>query len=284
MATRSKPFSSGCHGPVVAGTFYPGRADRLAETVRALLGGAGPSPVDGADAVIAPHAGLAYSGPVAASAFAAFEDARPKVDLVVILGPSHHHPFRGVALPDAESMAIPGARFAIDEEARGALLDADLVSIEPRAHALEHSVEVELPFVHARFGEVPILPLVVGAARPARVTRVLETVWHASTRVVVSSDLSHFLPDDAARRMDVQTAEAIEAFDADSISLDHACGAHVLAGFLPLAMRRGYRAHRLDLRNTFDVAGAAVGRDSVVGYGAWAFVASDSRDSAVTAP
>lgn len=270
----------GVHGPAVAGQFYPADARELAATVDALLAAAAPAaPAARVEAVIAPHAGYTYSGPVAACAFAAWRaDPRP-VARVVVIGPSHRFAFSGLALPAAEALAIPGARLPIDRAAAAALIGQGLAIVEPRAHAREHALEVELPFIHRLLGEVAIVPLVVGDARAETVVRALELVWTSSdTRVVVSSDLSHFLPYDAAQQTDRETAGLIESGAAASIRAitpERACGARALAGFLPLAARRGLRARRLDLRNSFDTAGrVAAERRAVVGYGAWAFGAA----------
>ena len=258
--------------PAVAGLFYPRDPVELGREVEALLAA---SEASGAQrshgwvkAVIAPHAGYTYSGPVAGSAFAAFETTPGAVGRVVVIGPSHHVAFRGLALPAARALAIPGARMPVDAEAREQLLALDAVCLDPRPHAREHALEVELPFLASRFGPVMVVPLVVGEASVAEVARALDVVWGGDeTRIVVSSDLSHFLPYDIAQRRDETTARTIEALDGP-LRPDQACGARAIDGLLCLAARRGLVAQRLDLRNSGDTAG---GRERVVGYGAWAF-------------
>jgi hypothetical protein len=262
--------------PAVAGTFYPADAVELESLVRSLLaaaagrGSSGP----GAKAVIAPHAGYQYSGPIAASAFA--ELARPPagasgatgVERVVLMGPSHFVPVRGLALPGDDELETPLGTVEVDDAGRRAVAALPQVTVSRPAHAQEHSLEVELPFLQLIFPAARVLPLVVGEAAPEEVADVLETVWGgAETRVVVSSDLSHYLPYETARETDRETAETVLRLEGPLSPLQ-ACGAHPINGLLVAARRRGLRAQLLDLRSSGDTAGD---RRRVVGYGAFAF-------------
>jgi MEMO1 family protein len=264
--------------PAVAGTFYPADADELRATVEGLLAeaGAGEAGSPRADrqappkAMVAPHAGYAYSGPVAASAYARLEGvAGAGIRRVVLLGPAHRWPFRGLALPDVEALATPLGEVALDADGVSTALQSPHVRVLDEAHHGEHSLEVHLPFLQITLGEFTLVPLVVGDASAGDVAEVLRLLWGGSeTLVVVSSDLSHFLSYDEALEIDGSTAAAIEALTPDKIGNHQACGRIPLGGLLMVAAERGLRAHTDDLRNSGDTAGP---RDRVVGYGAWAF-------------
>jgi len=260
----------------VAGTFYPARRNELQSMVRGLLddalgGSVGERPRRGTDApkaLIAPHAGYLYSGPIAASAFAHLEPLRDRVRRVVLLGPSHFVPFRGIAISGAAAFATPIGAIEIDREAE-ARLESSLSCVQsmPAAHGREHCLEVELPFLQQTLGEFCIVPLVVGEASSADVAGALDLLWGGEdTLIVVSSDLSHYLDYRAAQRLDAATSRSIEGLDGE-IGPDQACGATAIRGLLAVAARRGLTASTIDLRNSGDTAGP---RDAVVGYGAWA--------------
>ena len=253
----------------VAGYFYPGEGKALADTVSRLLGEAqsGPPP----KAIVAPHAGYAYSGPIAASAYARLKPLAGRISRVVLLGPAHRVPVRGLATPGVTAFATPLGSVALDEEALQGIADLPQVVASPAAHAAEHSLEVHLPFLQTVLGDFKLVPLAVGDASREEVAEVLERLWGgAETLVVVSSDLSHYLPYEAAQRVDGATAKAILGLDAQ-LSHEQACGATPLNGLLAMARRRGLVAEMLDLRNSGDTAGD---RSRVVGYGAFAFFES----------
>ena len=266
MTTRS---------PAVAGSFYPERAGELQRGVDALVRSAEQHSWDHPPkALIAPHAGYIYSGPIAASAYAQLAAARGRVRRVVVLGPTHRVPVRGLALPGVDEFTTPLGHLQIDRDATQELLALPQVISLPAAHALEHSIEVQLPFLQAVLGEFLLLPLVVGDATATEVAEVLEAVWGGEeTLIVISSDLSHYLPYEDARAVDATTISAVLALDS---SLDHAqaCGATPVNGLLTLARRRALRPELLDLRNSGDTAGD---KTRVVGYGAVAFFEPTER-------
>jgi AmmeMemoRadiSam system protein B len=256
--------------PAVAGLFYPGDSGELAATVRAHLdvgaelAGATSAP----KAIIAPHAGYEYSGPVAGTAFASVADAADRIRRVVVLGPAHREPLRGLGLPGASAFSTPLGSVEVDTELVDRISEMPQVSVHRSAHELEHSLEVELPFLQLLFEDFTLLPLVVGDARPSEVAEVLDRVWGGDeTSIVVSSDLSHYLPYDDAAKADSSTAGRVLALDSTLGPYD-ACGAHCVNGLLATARRRGMRCELLDLRNSGDTAGD---RSRVVGYGAFAF-------------
>jgi AmmeMemoRadiSam system protein B len=267
--------------PAVAGLFYPGDAETLRDQVTELLASAsarGPQTVDGqapgngaqreVKALIAPHAGYVYSGPIAASAYARL--TRPEaIRRVVLLGPAHRLPFRGIAYPGATGFATPLGTVPVDRDALAAI--ADLPGVQPLDMAFdgEHCLEVQLPFLQARLADFGIVPLLVGDATDAEVAAVLERLWDGpETLIVISSDLSHYLDYDNARAIDSRTSEAICALRPEAIATRQACGRHPIGGLLTAARRHHLHAAQLDLRNSGDTAGP---RDRVVGYGAYAF-------------
>jgi AmmeMemoRadiSam system protein B len=187
---------------------------------------------------------------------------------VVILGPSHFGAFQGLALPECAAFDTPLGEHLLDPDGVAALESHPLVRRSGRAHAQEHSLEVQLPFLRVALGPVPILPLLTGDAEPDGIADVLGTVWDAGTLVVVSSDLSHYLAYDRAREADRRTADAVERLEGDALGPHDACGVVALRGLLAAARRRGLGARCVDLRNSGDTEGS---RDRVVGYGAFAF-------------
>jgi AmmeMemoRadiSam system protein B len=175
---------------------------------------------------------------------------------------------RGAAVPSADAFSSPLGRIPVDREAVERICRLPFVEVSDPAHALEHSLEVHLPFLQAALGSFTLVPVVVGDASPQQVAELLELVWGGDeTLVVVSSDLSHYLDYDSARHCDGRTAQAILSMER-AIDTDEACGAHPINGLLAVARRRGMSAELLDLRNSGDTAGS---RDRVVGYASFAF-------------
>lgn len=257
--------------PAVAGSFYPADPRELRDTVADLLADAdagaeasGGSP----KALVAPHAGYVYSGPVAASAYARLRGRRESVTTVVLLGPAHRVWFEGLALPSCDALATPLGLVRVRPDARQALADLPQVQVLDAAYAGEHSLEVHLPFLQVALGAFEVVPLIVGEATPAQVAEVIDRLWGGpETLVVVSSDLSHYLDYASARRADARTTRAIEQARFEELGEGSACGRVPLSGLLLAARRRGLAVKTLDVRNSGDTAGP---RDSVVGYGAWA--------------
>ena len=256
--------------PAVAGLFYPGSPSELRSTVEGYLRGNGeiPAAAEAPKAIIAPHAGYVYSGPIAGSAFRALLPAARTIRRVVLLGPAHFVPIPGLALPDTPRFATPLGEVEIDSAGARAALRLPQVRVIPEAHVREHSLEVELPFLQVLLDEFEIVPLVVGEASGEEVAEVLERLWGGpETAVVISSDLSHYLDYEQARQVDRATAGEILDL-AGPLQGRQACGARPINGLLVEARRRGLAAELLDLRNSGDTAGD---RSRVVGYGAFAF-------------
>lgn len=252
--------------PAVAGMFYPAEASALHEMITGLLADAEPGE-QAPKAIIAPHAGYVYSGPVAASAYARLRQARDTITRVVLLGPSHRVPLLGLALPETDEFLTPLGAIPLDQTGMQAISALPQVKRLDAAHAMEHSLEVQLPFLQEILSQFSLVPLVVGEATPEEVAEVLEILWGGEeTLIVISSDLSHYHDYQTARHIDAETRDAIEALRPDRIGYDQACGRNGLNGLLTLARRRGLHIETVDLRNSGDTAGP---RDQVVGYGAW---------------
>lgn len=255
--------------PAVAGLFYPADTAELHAQVRHFLteveAPAGSPP----KAIIAPHAGYIYSGPVAASAYARLQAARGSIARVLLLGPSHRVGFRGIAASAMTAFETPLGSIPVDQDAVTAARQLPDVGVLEQAHAREHSLEVHLPFLQEVLGSFSLVPLVVGEARPSQVGQVLETLWGGpETLIVISSDLSHYLDYQNARQLDQATSKAIETLRFEDISYEQACGRNPVNGLLWVARRKNLQVETLDLRNSGDTAGS---RDQVVGYGAYAF-------------
>lgn len=253
----------------VADQFYPGSAGELSGTVQQYLdevdAETGPQP----KALIVPHAGYVYSGPVAASGYARLKPYRERISHVILLGPCHHVPVRGLALSGADLFRTPLGDVPLDKEAIAGL-DLPAVRVFDHTHTFEHSLEVHLPFLQTSLDQFKLVPLVVGDAASQTVAEVLDVLWGGpETLIVISSDLSHYLDYNAAKKRDKATCHAIEHFDATSIGPDDACGCHSIGGLLEIAKRRGMRVETLDLRNSGDTAGHMA---QVVGYGSWMFL------------
>lgn len=260
--------------PAVAGAFYPDDAHALRQMLEQFaanvtLATMPPTPC----AIIAPHAGYIYSGPVAAYAYAPLRDTRGQFERVILIGPSHRLAFSGLAVSTADAFDCPLGQVTLDHHAIAQLLELPCVRQLDQAHAQEHGLEVHLPFLmdtlDAPRHPLALVPIVAGDVSAHEVAAALEPwLGQPRTLIVVSSDLSHYLDYDAAGRLDRQTAAAIESMAPQNIGPDQACGRVAIQGLLHLAREAGLKARTLDLRNSGDTAGP---RDRVVGYGAFVF-------------
>ena len=256
--------------PAVAGLFYPAAAAELRRDVETMLAAAAATARGQLvpKAIIAPHAGYIYSGPVAASVYARLAPARDLITRVVLLGPVHRVPIRGLALPAASMLATPLGNLMIDAKAHAALSLLPQVSVNAVAHAQEHSLEVHLPFLQCVLARFTIVPLAVGEAAAEEVAQVIDTLWGGpETLIVVSSDLSHYLGYADAQAIDRSTAQAIVDLRS-TITHEQACGGTPVNGLALVAARHRLQADLIDLRNSGDTAGD---RQRVVGYGAFVF-------------
>lgn len=252
----------------VAGLFYSSDPLELLTDIQQFLELAHPPEQSPPKAIIAPHAGYIYSGPVAASVYRLLEPVAEDIHRVILLGPSHRVPLRGIATPDADYFMTPLGKIPINQPLCHELEALPFVHRNPVAHEQEHSLEVHLPFLQTVLKQFELIPLVVGDCEPEQVAQLLERFWDDEhTLVVVSSDLSHYHDYQTAVRLDRNTSDAIEHLEPEKIGYEDACGRSPLNGLLTLAKRKHLKISTVDLRNSGDTAGP---RDRVVGYGAYA--------------
>ena len=256
----------------VAGTFFPDDKPELKKLVSSLLSQAAAVPAlvpEPPIAILAPHAGYAYSGALTAAAWQAVRDTAPA--RIAILSPSHHLRFAGLAVPDNHNgVALPGLRVRIDTEACAGLVKSGFATPNDDAFDREHGIDTQLPFARSVLSGVPVVPVVIGDAGPDQVAAVVDALaaLQGRTLFVLSSDLSHYLTEDAAQKRDVRTAALIEAGHGAVLTSEDACGARAIAGFLASRTGLGCRPLRLGRYTSKKTTGQT---DRVVGYGAWAF-------------
>lgn len=262
----------------VAGVFYPREPRQLAAEVDGFLRASREVTSECPKALIVPHAGYMYSGVVAASAYAGLSGCAQKIRRVVLLGPNHRVALGGMAVPTADFFDSPFGAIPVDREAVTRILELPGVVMNDRPHLHEHALEVQLPFLQRLLGKFEIVPVVVGSVVPAQVEALLEALWGGDeTLIVVSSDLSHYLPHAEAQTRDHLSMEKVLALSPTLDQLD-ACGATPINGLLRAARAHGLTPHVLDLRNSGDTAGD---QSRVVGYAAVSF---DHAPSAPTQP
>jgi MEMO1 family protein len=253
--------------PNVAGKFYPEDPEILEQEVLGMLADASnkaglPTP----KAIIAPHAGYVYSGPIAASAYACLAKTKKQIKRVVLLAPAHQYPINGIATTKAESYTTPLGQIPIDQKTI-ANLSFPFLQISEEAFTFEHTIEVHLPFLQLTLDSFSLVPLLIGSASVNHVEKILDKLWGGpETLVVISSDLSHYYPYAAAKTLDAETTDAILNLNPNGISTECACGATAIQGLLTIAAEKKMKATQVDLRNSGDIAGH---KDQIVGYGAF---------------
>lgn len=228
-------------------------------------------------ALIVPHAGLIYSGPVAASAYSLLAPFRNRYHRIVILGPAHRVAVTGLAGVTVDEWRLPLGNIKVDRSGMAALRALPFFSESDEAHAAEHCIEVQLPFLQIVLGDFPLIPLLAGRVSPREIEEALSLLDDGSTLFIISSDLSHYHSADSARLLDRRTCDAIETLSPEHISPEQACGRTGIQALLLMARQRGWSVRTIDLRNSGDTAGSS---ESVVGYGSWAFYLSVPEENA----
>jgi len=252
--------------PAVAGTFYPANPKQLHQMLDQYLNDA-ESSTKVPKAIIAPHAGYIYSGPIAASAYARLKKAHAQITRVVLIGPSHRVPFNGLAVSRSDTFMTPLGAIAIDQEAVQAIAKLPFVDYIEQAHVSEHSLEVHLPFLQEMLDDFKLVPIVAGDATADQVSEVIEALWGGDeTLIVISSDLSHYHDYATAQQMDKATSKLIENLRYEALVSESACGKVPVSGLLKLAREKSLSIKTIDLRNSGDTAGD---KRRVVGYGAY---------------
>lgn len=259
--------------PAVAGLFYPADRQSLKEDIHHYLDHASYVQMMIPKALVVPHAGFVYSGPIAASAYKQLIPFKDKIKRVILLGPSHHVAFRGLAVPEATVFKTPLGNIPIDHKSIALVLDLPQVIASDQAHREEHSLEVQLPFLQEILGDFSLVPLVVGDAERHEVAEVINKLWcddenacDEHTLIVISTDLSHYHEYKEAKQLDRATSDAIVNLKADLIGYEDACGRNGLKGMITVAAEKNLSIEILDLRNSGDTAGD---KSRVVGYGAY---------------
>lgn len=255
--------------PAVAGLFYPSDPTELRNDVRRYLTGGTPKRIKAPKALIAPHAGYIYSGPIAGSAYAQLSEVADQITRVILLAPSHRMAFPGLAYSNADYFQTPLGEVEVDTEALRSVAGLTQVHLMDQAFQNEHSLEVHLPFLQETLPKFRIVPFLVSDASGEQVDEVLELLWGGDeTLIVISSDLSHYHEYSQAQTMDAQATKAIESLNPDGLTYEHACGRTPVKGLLLAAQKHHLQVTTLDQRNSGDTAGP---RNQVVGYGAYAF-------------
>ena len=273
----------GVRQPALAGKFYPANLEELRTNVRDYLDY--PGSLQGAEsnsesdetgvlkAIIVPHAGYRYSGPIAASAYRRVHEYRDTIKRVVLIGPAHYVSFQGVVTCSYGSFDTPLGQVPLDLDGIRLALEKTSVWVYNEPHAPEHCLEVQLPFLQEILDGFSLVPLLVGQTSAGEVATVLETLWDGpETLIVISSDLSHYLNYDEASQLDRATSGAIERLAPGDIGENQACGRLAIQGLLDRAVAHNLKAHTVDLRNSADTGGGPAMRDRVVGYGAYIFI------------
>ena len=252
--------------PAVAGSFYPANPEQLHLMLDQFLSDAA-TDEKVPKAIIVPHAGYIYSGPIAASAYTRLKKAHDRITRVVLIGPSHRVAFRGLAVSRAETFTTPLGRILVDQAAVRTIVQLPFVEYIEQAHTYEHSLEVHLPFLQEVLDDFKIVPIVAGEASPDQVSQVLDALWGGDeTLIVISSDLSHYHDYATAKQMDTSTSQTIEQLQYERLASESACGKVPVSGLLKLARKKSLSVTNIDLRNSGDTAGD---KASVVGYGAY---------------
>jgi AmmeMemoRadiSam system protein B len=256
--------------PSVAGYFYPSDPMVLQKTVDALLSQAKPFSLPAPKAIIAPHAGYIYSGPIAATIYKTLYPHKDSIKCVVLLGPAHRLGFVGIAGTQVTNFITPLGSIPVNSAAIQSILDIPGVQILEQAYEMEHCLEVQLPFLQTILRNFTIVPLIVGDAQPQLVAKVIERLWgEEETLIVISSDLSHYYDYSTAHKLDTAASKAIVELTPEKIADNQACGRLPIKGMLLAAAKKKLHAQMLDLRNSGDTAG---NKDKVVGYGAYHFI------------
>lgn len=256
----------------VAGMFYPADPQELHREVSGYLSASEPNKgirADDIKAIIAPHAGYVYSGPVAATAYRYLEELKSQVSNVILIGPSHRVPLLGLATSSADYFNTPLGNIPINRDITDELNDLPFVTELDQAHMMEHSLEVHLPFLQLTLGDFQLVPIVAGDASPDQVDQLITmALRHKNTLLVISSDLSHYHDYQTAQKLDNATCHAIETLSIAELDSQHACGYIPVRGLLKYAKENGLTAKTVDCRNSGDTAGS---HNEVVGYGAYVF-------------
>ncbi len=250
--------------PAVAGAFYPAESGELGRAIDEMLGSAKEARIDGTlRGLVVPHAGYIYSGPVAACGYRLLKGSADRIRRAVLMGPSHYALFLGACESGHGQWETPLGQVNARSEPGG------LINVLPQAHAPEHCLEVQLPFLQRVLGDFEAWPLLLGEVDPEELAGQIGGKVDEGTIVIASSDLSHYLPYDAAVRKDSVANESVPRLDIRRFAEEgDACGKIAILTLMHMARMKGWKGAFIDYRNSGDTAGP---KSEVVGYGCYAF-------------
>jgi AmmeMemoRadiSam system protein B len=255
--------------PAVAGQFYTDNPSELKKDVEGYIA-KGPKNKPHPKILISPHAGFVFSGPVAGMGYATIDK---NSTTVIVIGPSHHEWFNGIAISDVDYYTTPLGNVPLAKELISQLRKSPLVHIAPQADAPEHSLEVQLPFLQTVLPSLSIVPIITGNVDPEAVAQLLYPYISTNAILVVaSSDLSHYHTSKEAKSIDGKTIQTILSGDPSGF-LD-ACGETALRIVMRLARKSGLSPELLDARNSFETAPQYGMENRVVGYASIGFFSS----------
>ncbi len=250
--------------PSVSGMFYPGDREELENQIKFFESNAAVNDEYKSRAVIVPHAGLVYSGQLA---FEGIDCLRRDVKNIFIFAPAHRVAFEGLSLSGFDEWKTPLGNIELNQEINRELEEKFNAKIFDEAFREEHSVEIQLPIVQSLFKDVKIIPVLVGRENPEKITEIISEYYHDTNfGFIISSDLSHFLTDSQAKKIDEETAEMIESGEIQNLRYEQACGAAGIYGLVQFANKNNYSLIRVDMYNS---SLATNDKSRVVGYGSW---------------
>jgi MEMO1 family protein len=269
MQNKSGSVSEKVRSSAVAGAFYPGNVGELRQAIEKYMEEATPPALEKVCAVIVPHAGYVYSGPTAGFAYKLLTRQAFSPTRVILMGPAHRFPFSGVALGDYTAFRTPLGEVPVDLDfVRTLTQSASVFSSTPQAHAGEHCIEVQLPFLQMIYDDFSMVPMLFGAVDPLRVADLLSPHLTSDDLIVVSSDLSHFHDYETASHLDRAFVDAVLHENKSKAAQGEACGRAPALSLMQIADEKGWEPHLLDYRNSGDTAG---NKREVVGYAALAY-------------
>ena len=250
--------------PALAGTFYTSNKEDLSDQMEYFATESKNYYNTPTRAVIVPHAGLVFSGRVA---YEGINQLDKKIKNLFIIAPSHKVAFDGIAVTSYDALKTPIGKSKINREITQALIEKYSAKVNDETVESEHSLEVELPIIQSVFKGIKIIPIMVGKDSPAVIDQIISEYYpDEKNGFIISSDLSHFLTDEEAKKMDMETAKMIESGDIREFRYEQACGAIGIAGLVSFANKNNYSLIRIDMTNSSE---ASEDKSRVVGYGSW---------------
>jgi len=249
----------------VSGRFYPSDKLELSKIISSFMRKAVITNREIPKAIISPHAGYIYSGQIAAAGYKVLE--RPNnIKKIILFAPSHFANFDGIVASNVDFFETPFGKIKVNNNSIERLEKKSLINVDNFAHEQEHSIEVQLPFLQYILNEFQIVPLLVSSNGFKNIPAIINELMDKETLIVVSSDLSHYLPYEKAVITDKKTADHILNLEYDELSIDSACGIGAIKGLLLYTKIKHGKIDLIELKNSGDTSGD---KSSVVGYGAF---------------